>query len=181
MALDSRWPARAGDDRGMTPWPLHAEPLTPAAFAPFGSVIEGAAIGAAINGGSALRSEAVAALDLVRDGGRAVLALYRAQARTFPFDAVEMERHALSDQVFLPLGEPLRCVVLVAPAGAPPTPEACRAFVTHGHQGVRIAAGTWHHGLLALQDGTWAVLERRGDAVDCDLHPLARPLRLQLG
>jgi ureidoglycolate lyase len=160
---------------------LIAQPLTAAAFAPFGSVIEGATAGAAINGGSALRHEAVAALDLVRENGRAVLALYRAQARAFPFEALEVERHRLSDQVFLPFAEMLRCVVLVAPAGDPPTAESCRAFVTDGRQGVRIAAGTWHHGLLALQDGTWAVLERRGDMVDCDLHPLAQPLRLQLG
>lgn len=160
--------------------PLIAEPLTAAAFARFGSVIEPAAAGAAINGGSALRSEAVPALDLVRDGGRAVLALYRAEARAFPFEATALERHRLSDQVFLPLGEALRCVVLVAAAGEPPLPGHCRAFVSDGHQGVRIAAGTWHHGLLALQGGTWAVLERRGDAVDCDLHPLARPLRLQM-
>jgi ureidoglycolate lyase len=160
---------------------LIAEPLTAAAFAPFGSVIEAAETGAAINGGSALRSEAVPALDLVRDGGRAVLALYRAQARAFPFEAVELERHRLSDQVFLPFAESLRCVVLVAPAGEAPTVDSCRAFVTDGRQGVRIAAGTWHHGLLALQGGSWAVLERRGDAVDCDLHTLTQPLRLQLG
>lgn len=160
---------------------LIAEPLTAAAFAPFGSVIEGAAAGDAINGGSALRHEAVASLDLVRAGGRAALALYRAEARVFPFEAVELERHRQSDQVFLPFGETLRCVVLVAPAGEPPGVEHCRAFVTNGHQGVRIGAGTWHHGLLALQDGTWAVLERRGNAVDCDLHTLTQPLRLQLG
>jgi ureidoglycolate lyase len=160
---------------------LIAEPLTAAAFAPFGRVIEAAdAAGTAINDGSAWRHEALPALDLVRDNGRAVLALYRAQARRFPFDALALERHRLSDQVFLPFGAPLRCVVLVAPAGAAPTPGACRAFVTQGHQGVCIAAGTWHHGLLALQDGPWAVLERRGDAVDCDLHALAQPLQLQL-
>jgi ureidoglycolate lyase len=160
---------------------LIAEPLTAAAFAPFGSVIEGAHAGAPINGGSALRNEAVGALDLVRDGGRAVLALYRAEARAFPFEAMELERHGLSDQVFLPFGEALRCVVLVAPAGAPPTAQDCRAFVTDGRQGVRIAAGTWHHGLLAMQSGTWAVLERRAGAVDCDLHTLAQPLTVHLG
>jgi ureidoglycolate lyase len=45
---------------------------------------------------------------------------------------------------------------------------------------VRIAAGTWHHGLLALDDGPWAVLERRGDAVDCDEVGLDVPLRLAI-
>lgn len=166
---------------GMPALDLIAEPLTAAAFAPFGRVIEPAAAGEAINGGSARRHEAVAALDLVRDGGRAALAMYSAEARAFPFEAVEIERHRGSDQVFLPFGAALRCVVLVAPAGEAPATDRLRAFVSDGHQGVCIGAGTWHHGLLALQRGTWAVLERRGPAVDCDLHRLAAPLRVRLG
>ncbi len=170
----------------MTPPVVRAEPLTAAAFAPFGDVIELPAAGGAgrpINQGSTLRHEAVDALDLVRDAGRAVLALYDASARAFPFQAQEVERHRLSDQVFLPLGAARRCVVLVAPPGPPPAPEALRAFVSDGRQGVRLRAGTWHHGLLALDAGPWAVLERRAadGAVDCDLHALAPPLRLELG
>lgn len=145
------------------------QPLTAAAMAPFGTVIEGATGGDAVNGGSARRHEAVAALDLHRDGGRAVLAVYQAQARTFPFEARALERHRLSDQVFLPLGGARRCVLLLAPAAlAMPRAEDCVAFVSDGTQGVRIAASTWHHGLLALDDGPWAVLERRGPMLDCD-------------
>lgn len=165
----------------MTPWPLTAEPLDAATFAPFGSVIEAAGdttAGAAVNAGSSRRHEAVAALDLVRDGGRAALAIYAAQARTLPFLTAELERHRLSDQVFLPLGQPLRCLVLVAPPGPAPAAAHCRLFLSNGHQGVRIGAGTWHHGLLSLDAGPWAVLERRADAIDCDTHPLQ--LRLQL-
>jgi ureidoglycolate lyase len=159
---------------------LIAHPLDAAAFAPFGSVLEAAGAGDAVNGGSASRHEAVPALDLVREGGRAVMAIYRAQARPFPFDALELERHTLSDQVFVPLGAPLRCVVLVAPAGPAPVASDCIAFLSNGLQGVRIAAGVWHHGLLSLDPGAWAVLERRGASVDCDVARLARPLRVRL-
>jgi ureidoglycolate lyase len=158
---------------------LRVQPLTPAAMAPYGSVIEGASGGEAINGGSSRRHEAVAALDLQRDGGRAVLAVYDAQARTFPFEARMLERHRLSDQVFLPLGGARRCVLLLAPAGLQaPRAEDCVALLSDGRQGIRIAAGTWHHGLLALDDGPWAVLERRGAAVDCDEVAFETPLRL---
>jgi len=180
MAFDCRWHAGCNDDRAMTALDLIARPLSAAAFAPFGSVIEPGAGGAAINAGSSTRVEAVPALDLVRDGGRAALAIYQAQRRAFPFEAVELERHALSDQVFLPLGAALRCVVLVAPAGEQPSGANCQAFLSNGRQGLRIAAGTWHHGLLSLDEGQWAVLERRAAAVDCDVLRLTQPLRLLL-
>ncbi len=160
---------------------LTPQPLTAAAFAPFGSVVDPAAAGVPVNAGTSARSEAVPALDLQRDGGRAVLAVYLAQARRFPFDAVALERHRLSDQVFLPLGGARRCVLLVARASvAEPGADDGHAFISDGLQGVRIAAGTWHHGLLALDDGPWAVLERRADAVDCDERVLTPPIRLRL-
>ena len=148
---------------------LPVRPLTAEAMAPFGSVIERLPGGTAVNGGSSQRHEAVPALDLHRDGGRAVLAVYDARARVFPFEARVLERHRGSDQVFLPLGGRRRCVLLLAPARLDaPRAADCVALLSHGHQGVRIAAGTWHHGLLALDDGPWAVLERRDDVVDCD-------------
>ncbi|MFM7506181.1 MAG: ureidoglycolate lyase [Rubrivivax sp.] len=158
---------------------LRVQPLTAAAMAPYGSVIAAARGGDAINGGSSRRHEAVAALDLQRDGGRAVLAVYDAQARAFPFEAQALERHRLSDQVFLPLGGVRRCVLLLAPAGlAALRADDCVALLSDGWQGVRIAAGTWHHGLLALDDGPWAVLERRGALADCDEVALDVPLAL---
>lgn len=160
---------------------LAAQPLMPAAMAPFGAVIDAVAGGDAINGGSARRREAVPALDLQRDGGRAVLAVYDARARAFPFMAQTLERHRLSDQIFLPLGGARRCVLLLAPPHlTQPKAADCVALLGNGRQGVRIAAGTWHHGLLALDDGPWAVLERRGDAVDCDEVVLDVPLQLTI-
>lgn len=160
---------------------LAVQPLTAAAMAPFGTLIDVAAGGDAINGGSSHRHEAVPVLDLQRDGGRAVLAVYDARARAFPFVAQTLERHRLSDQVFLPLGGARRCVLLLAPPHlAHPKAADCVALLSDGRQGVRIAAGTWHHGLLALDDGPWAVLERRGDAVDCDEVALDAPLRLAI-
>lgn len=158
---------------------LKALPLTASAFAPFGQVIAEQGGGLAVNAGSSQRLEAIAALDLQRDGGRAVLALYQAQARPWPFEARVLERHRLSDQVFLPFGGPRRCVLLVAPAAlAQPRAADCVAFISNGLQGIGIAAGTWHHGLIALDDGPWAVLERRADDVDCDEVGLDTPLTL---
>ena len=167
---------------------LLVQPLTRAAFAPFGDVIEADPGGAdapgseAVNAGTSRRHEAVAALDLLRDSARAVLAVYDAAAVALPMPAREVERHRLSDQVFLPLGAARRCVVVVAPADAEPAPSNLRAFVTNGQQGVRIRAGTWHHGLLSLEAGPWAVIERRAldGTVDCDVRAMVPPVTLAL-
>ncbi len=177
---------------------LRAQPLTAAGFAAFGSVVSTAAAAGVglvstagdaafspavtpVNGGSAQRHEALSALQLQASGGRAVLSVYDATPRAFPFEARLVERHRLSDQVFLPLGGARRCVLLVAPARlAQPRAADCSAFVSSGEQGVCIAAGTWHHGLLALDAGPWAVLERRADAPDCDEWLLDMPVQLTL-
>lgn len=162
---------------------LVPQALTAAAFAPYGDVIAAdAGAGVPINEGSTLRSEAVAALDLQREQGRAALAVYRASARRFPFTARQIECHRLSDQVFLPLGAARRCVLLVAASDARGAPGPLQAFVSDGRQGIRLRAGTWHHGLLALDDGPWAVLERRAldGRVDCELHDLAPAVTLRL-
>ncbi|MFM9922395.1 ureidoglycolate lyase [Variovorax sp. H27-G14] len=156
--------------------PLLAQPLTPEAFAPFGTVIAvPAGEGRAINGGNAQRFDLLGDLQLGADGGRPALALFRAQARRFPHTFTEMERHALGSQTFVPLGE-RRFVIVVARAGqAPVSAGELSAFVTDGHQGVVLAPGTWHHALLAVDAGDFVVIERAAQAVDCDVCQLQAP------
>lgn len=156
--------------------PLVAQPLTSKAFVPFGTVIEAPAGGGRlINGGNARRFDLLGDLQLSADGGRPMLALFRAQARSFPHQVTEMERHALGSQAFVPLGE-RRFVIVVARAGdAPVSPRDLAAFVTDGHQGVVLAPGTWHHALLAVDAGDFVVVERAADAVDCDVCWLREP------
>jgi ureidoglycolate lyase len=154
---------------------LKAAPLTPEAFAPYGTVIEAPdGTGRPINGGNARRFDLLADLQLATEGGRGMLALFRAQARRFPHDVVEMERHALGSQTFVPLGE-RRFVIVVAPRGPSPSAETLSAFITDGHQGVTLAPGTWHHALLAVDAGDFVVIERAGEAIDCDLCALPAP------
>jgi ureidoglycolate lyase len=154
---------------------LVAQPLTAEAFAPYGTVLAApAGKGRLINGGNAERFDLVDDLQLGAQGGRPLLALFRAQARRFPHAVTEMERHALGSQSFVPLGE-RRFVIVVAAAGAAPAAESLAAFVTDGRQGVTLAPGTWHHALLAVDAGDFVVVERAGAAVDCDTVALAVP------
>lgn len=160
---------------------LCPQPLTADAFAPYGHVVQASAgaSGRTINAGTTERFDLVDDLQLQAEGGRATLALFRAQARPFPLPLRELERHALGSQSFLPLGAK-RFVLVVARAGDPPEAGDLAAFLSDGLQGVVLAPGTWHHALLAVDAGDFVVIERAGATVDCDLHALAEPALLEL-
>ncbi len=156
--------------------PRHRIPLQPlgaAAFAPYGEVVE-AASGRPqrpINGGTAQRFDDLARIDTAIADGRPVLSIYRASAQALPLRLREVERHALGSQLFMPL-TPLRWLVIVAAAGPAPRAAALRGFVAGPGQGVSLARGTWHHGLLALDAGDFLVVERGAADIDCDVHAL---------
>lgn len=164
---------------------LNAQPLTPQAFAPFGTVIaiDGQANDVpqrSINGGTTQRFDLLADMQLTADGGVPALAIFRAQARQFPLPITELERHAQGSQTFVPLGTQ-RFVVVVASAGEVPQAQDLHVFITNGHQGVVLAPGTWHHALLAVEDGDFVVVERIAREVDCVLCGLAEKVFLKLG
>lgn len=157
---------------------LVAAPLTPDAFQAFGTVLQApAGSGRPINAGSSERFDLVDDLQLGAEGGRAQLALFRAQARRFPLSVQELECHRLGSQTFVPWGL-CRFVVIVARAGEPPAASALQAFVTDGRQGVVLAPGTWHHALVAVDAGDFLVIERAASVVDCEIHRLDSPVRL---
>jgi ureidoglycolate lyase len=157
---------------------LPTRPLTADAFAPYGWVAEaGARAGRFINDGSSLRVDGDGELDLQAAGGRPCLAVFRAQARDPRGPWQTLERHALGTQTFVPMGH-ARCVVLVALGETAPDPTTLAAFVASGTQAVTLRAGTWHHGLIALDAGDFVVIERAADAVDCDLATLPEPVAL---
>jgi ureidoglycolate lyase len=162
---------------------LVARPLTAEAFAPFGTVISADGLSSRpINAGTTMRFDVIADLQLTIGGGTPLLAIYRASAREFPLQLVEFERHARGSQVFVPMAG-ARFVVVVARGDAPLAAEALHAFTVEGTQGVILAPGTWHHGLLARDAGDFVVLERgapAGEPVDCDVVHLPAAVELSL-
>lgn len=158
---------------------LAIEPLSEATFAPYGHVISGAiAPGRPINHGSSQRVDMPGALALSASAGEPALAVFRAQAQKPDGPWQEMERHQLGTQTFIPL-RGARCVVLVALGDAEPDPATLAAFMVSGSQGITLGQGTWHHPLIALDDGDFVVLERRGPEIDCEVRHLATPVCLR--
>lgn len=165
---------------------LTLEPLSAHAFKPFGDVIEAseAARHFPINGGYAERYHDLASIDVGREGGHALVNIFRAKPRSLPFELLLLERHPLGSQAFVPLS-PLPYLVVVAPAvttgsdgggDGRPNVQAIRCFVAGAGQGVNYARGTWHHPLIALHAPCdFLVLDRGGPPgqANCDIYPLA--------
>lgn len=150
---------------------LKAEPLTPEAFAPFGDVIQIARHAARIiNEGTCERFDDLASVDVLANGGRPLISIFRATPRSLPFEVRVLERHPLSSQAFFPLdGTPFLVVVAEAGEGAAPWPQRVRAFRAAGNQGVSYRRNTWHHALLALeQTSHFLVVDRGGPGENCD-------------
>ncbi len=140
---------------------LRAEPLTAAAFAPFGDVLDtGGAPDRIINAGLCGRWHDRATLDFGPDG-RAGISLFLAEPRALPYSFDLVERHPDGSQAFLPMTQhPFLVIVAPDEGGAP---AAARAFLTNGAQGVNLHRGTWHGVLTPLHaPGRFAVVDRIG-------------------
>lgn len=161
----------------LAPLPLHLEPLTREAFAPFGDVIElDGARHFPINGGTTERFHDLATVDVGTAGGRPLVNLFRGQPHPWPIAIAMMERHPLGSQAFVPLSTTGRYVVVVAPAGEL-DPSKLRAFLVEGWRGVNYAKGVWHHPLLALDAvSDFVVVDRGGNGEhNCDELALEQP------
>ena len=154
---------------------LEIEPLEHMTFEAFGDVIalphNG---GRTINGGTATRYDRIARLELTADGGQPVLDIFHVKPVSLPFECQMLERHPISSQAFVPIGE-CQFLVVVAPAeGDSPDASLSRAFITNGRQGVNYHPGVWHHPILALGEETdFVMIGRAEDGYDCDVAPFA--------
>ncbi|MCI9864717.1 ureidoglycolate lyase [Rhizobium skierniewicense] len=141
---------------------LEIRPLTKAAFAPFGDVIEtDAATIRLINGGNTERHHALAATDVTGEGARVVLNIFRGKPRQFPYAVDMMERHPLGSQSFTPLsGNPFLVVVAQDDEGRPGKPHV---FLARASQGVNYHRNVWHHPLMTLgSTSDFLVVDRDG-------------------
>lgn len=148
---------------------LAVRPLSRENFAPYGDVIETeGAHHYAINSGYATRYHDLAELDLLAEGGRPLVSIFRANPWPMPLRIQMMERHPLSSQAFLPLDK-VSFLVLAGPPGETLRAEDIEAFITNGRQGVNYHRRVWHYPVLALAGNTdFVVIDRGGPGKNCD-------------
>ncbi len=133
-----------------------AQPLTAAAFAPFGDVLEVGGAARSINAGLCNRYHDRARMDFT--DGRAGISVFHAQLRALPYQFDLIERHPEGSQAFIPMSD-VPFLVIVSPH-IQATPHA---FITNGAQGINLHRGTWHGVLTPLAgSGLFAVIDRIG-------------------
>ncbi|MBY6043579.1 ureidoglycolate lyase [Phaeobacter italicus] len=144
------------------------QPMTAAAFAPFGDLIDcSGAADKIINQGLCGRFHDRAQMDFA--DGRAGISLFRAEPRHLPLSLEMVERHPEGSQAFIPMSEH-GFLVIVAPddAGKPGRPLA---FETAPGQAINFHRGTWHGVLTPLHaPGLFAVVDRIGDGANLEEH-----------
>ncbi|HET7315644.1 ureidoglycolate lyase [Salinisphaera sp.] len=147
---------------------LTAVPLSPEAFAPFGDVIESQGPSNPINQGKGWRYPDLARVDVASGDGRTAISRVACVPEATPVRLRLMERHPLGSQAFIPV-DGQRYIVVVAPAGEPPGPDALRAFVASGDQGINYHRGVWHHPMIALDNACdFLEVHRAGPGNNCD-------------
>ena len=154
---------------------IRIEPLTAAAFAPFGEVLEPRnAPDRLINAGRCERHHALATVQTGE--GQAILSIFRSEAVSLPYDCTLLERHPLGSQAFMPMGpDPWLSVVAPDEGGRPGAP---RAFLVPAHTGVNLRAGTWHGVLTPLErPADFLVVDREGAGVNLEEVTIA-PVRI---
>ncbi len=149
---------------------LRPEPLTAAAFAPFGEVLEASGDFRLINQGLCKRHHDRATLDFGPDG-RAGISIFHAEPRALPYAFDLIERHPDGSQAFLPMtAHPFLVIVAKGPQSTP------RAFLTNGAQGINLNRGTWHGVLTPLHaPGLFAVVDRIGLTPNLEEHRFNEP------
>ena len=157
------------------------QPLTAAAFAPFGEVIacdDNAFFH--INDAHTERYHALAMTQA--DGGSIGISIFRnIKSTQLPCEISMLERHPIGSQAFIPM-QAQAFLIVVAPSFDADTPDLnhVHAFISNGQQGVNYSAGTWHHPLLTLESPSdFTVIDRIGLGHNCDVHSFAEKVIIQ--
>ena len=152
---------------------IKALPLTAAAFAPFGEVLEVSGLPTKlINAGLCGRWHDRAQLDFA--DARAGISIFRSEAFSLPYRMELVERHPEGSQAFICMSaDPFLVVAAPDLGGRPGEPVA---FITSGAQGVNIRRNVWHGVLTPLGGpGLFAVIDRIGTTPNLEEHRFADP------
>lgn len=153
--------------------PIRIQPISAAAFEPFGDLIEvEGAPDVIINQGLCGRYHDRAVFDFGE--GRAGLSLFDAVPRDLPYELELVERHPLGSQAFIPMTlQPFLVIVAPDQGGVPGRPLA---FETRPGQAINLHRGSWHGVLTPLHaPGLFAVIDRIGEGKNLEEYWFATP------
>ena len=144
------------------PRQIVAQPLTAAAFAPFGEVL---ALGPGQPGSDAYAAD----MANLRPDARLNVSISRSSPVGLPLKVMAMEMHPHSAQAFLPI-EMSRYLILVCGKTVDGGPDigGIRAFIAQPDQGINYKPSTWHHPFTVLDAPSRQIMLRydKDDAED---------------
>lgn len=149
---------------------IQPKTLTSEDFSAFGDVIEVNPSNKhfTINDGFTERFHDLATVDTTENDGKTLINIFKSTPLPQPISIKMMERHPLSSQAFIPLGQQ-PYLVIVAPAGEFDI-NKLTVFIATSNQGVNYHKGTWHHYCLALNEiSDFLVIDRGGKGDNCDV------------
>ena len=159
---------------------ITAQPLTRAAFAAFGDVIDTDCDNHfPINQDKCERYHDLAKVEAEGPNARVLVSIFRGTPYDMPLKLAMVERHPFGSQAFVPL-TPAPFLVVVCP-DTQEGPGEPRAFLTRPGQGVNYRRNTWHGVLTPLgapQD--FLVVDRGGDGINVEEHFFDEPWEVRL-
>jgi len=158
-----------------------AEPLTRAAFAEFGDVLDTADWDNhfPINASKTERYHALATAEVTGPNARVLISIAKATPYAFPLKLGMVERHPFGSQAFMPLS-PRPFLVVVAHDG-PNGPAEPRAFVTRPGQGVNYPRNLWHAVLTPIAEPQdFLIVDRGGDGTNLEEFHFEDPYEIHL-
>ena len=155
---------------------INATKLTPEAFTGFGQVLMGP-------GGGPERYEFAARIENLRENARANTSFMRVAPAIKPIQVTQLERHAYSNQTFVPMNGTYHLVaVCPSDAAGHPVVEKIAVFVAGPSQAVNYNAGCWHAPRTVIKGAGEFVMFRWDDGSDLDteLVTLDAPVTIQI-
>ena len=152
---------------------IPARPLSAAAFAAFGEVLEASgAPDRLINAGNCGRFHDRARLDFADT--RAGISIFKSACFSLPYRLALVERHPEGSQAFICMSNDPFLVVVASDTNG--TPSRPLAFLTNGAQAINIHRNVWHGVLTPLAGpGLFAVIDRIGPTRNLEEHAFAQP------
>jgi ureidoglycolate lyase len=130
--------------------PIDAEPISEAAFRPYGRIVQPGSRPVVANAGTSLRHDIGDVMVRVGSHGRLLLSVFEAQAQSLPVRITMLERHPRSAQTIVPMNAVGHLIVVALGDGGGADESTLRAFLVGPDQGINYDPGIWHHPIIAL-------------------------------
>lgn len=151
---------------------LKAQPLTKAAFAPYGDVIETeGAQHFGMNDNGMERYYDLANVDIDHtEGGKAVISIAVCNSvDTLPYEMYCIEKHPRGSQAFIPMTDSPLIIAVAEPSDTVDLNKVT-AFVSNGKQGINYNKNVWHMPTICLdKNQRFIIVDRGGEGDNCDL------------